>query len=106
MHMTTETRKELETLGNDIAELRKDLRSLVEAMGSDSSEHLHEMRERLSERLSHGMKQVRQGVGFAKDYGKQAVEQTRQTVTEHPLSTVLAAVGIGALLGLMLRGRG
>lgn len=90
-----EVNRELTQLKSDIANLRHDLGSLVEAMKSA------------------GLEQGKQYYGEAYDRAKRAGESIRaradqaygmigREVEEHPFASVLAAFGTGFVVGMLL----
>jgi ElaB/YqjD/DUF883 family membrane-anchored ribosome-binding protein len=111
-----EYRKELDSIRDDIKELRTDLKSLIESFKGNGKEAAQSVNERISEfateRLGHlkdaanvGVAYVKQAAATARCYGRMAVEKTQRQLEERPVTTLLVALGAGVILGRLLRRR-
>lgn len=106
--MAAETyHRELEALQEDIRQLRKDLKSIMETIGEDGKARLHQAGHRLTGFARDRIDQVRDAaeIAFAKvrKLGRSTKETIEKQIQEKPVLTLLAAVGVGMLLGKILR---
>ncbi len=99
-----ELRAELEALKEDLARLRADLGGLVEALKEAGAERVEGYRERAAEELRRRREAVEERLGAARERGRQAVEELGEGVGEHPISSLLAAFGVGFILARLLDG--
>jgi len=105
----SEVSVELETLKQDISKLSGDLKDMVHTVGAQGKEKLIENKKR----LEHALKTLRgeakekfdETYEFVREHGKECVEKGRQQIEERPLTAVGIALGVGVLLGLLIRRR-
>lgn len=89
-----DTYQELDNLKSELSNIREDLSNLMAALKEEAGSQAS----RVSEKMKAGYEASR-------DAGQKAYEKARQTVEDKPLVSVLAAFGIGFLMGkLLLRG--
>ncbi len=94
--------EELQAMKDDLADLRRDLKALLRATRTESSSRLHDLGDRLRGFTEEGAARLRHGVDHARGYGRVASEQAHKTVADHPLVTMLTAVGVGMALGRLV----
>ena len=105
MPTTASLDKELKSVKSDIRALREDLKELVAAVGHNGHSRWEHFRGRLGGEAAHRAEQIREGIAHLRDAGAHASEQAQETLSEHPLSSVFAALGIGVVLGRFVLGR-
>ncbi len=106
--MKTETMNghEVEALKRDLRDLRDDVKSLAESLKEVGKSRVTGARDRLGSILHEIGEQTRQQardvVDMAKQQGQQAVDSTRRTVGERPLTSLLVAFAGGLILSRFL----
>ncbi len=107
--MADETKKEFDALKADVAELRKDMRGLMEALSGEGKDKLDEARERFrraaGDAQAYAEDQVRRGYGAARAQTDDMAERTREQLDEHPLTILLGTFIAGLVLGKLLEKR-
>lgn len=100
---TTNYERAVDTLWKDFKELRTDLKAVIDALHSTARErvrdHVDDARNRASEAATRGAERVREAAASAAQAGQNALQRVRTTVEERPVLSLLAAIGIGALIG-------
>lgn len=90
--------EELQVLRDDVTKLRSDIASLVDVLKELGLQKAHEARDTLEDEFDVQKEKLRARFNSAREHGKGTVEDLEQHVTEHPLSSVLTAFGIGFIL--------
>jgi ElaB/YqjD/DUF883 family membrane-anchored ribosome-binding protein len=80
--------KEIETLRADVAKLRTDLSGIAVSLKDLGKGRVKE--------------ELRKGMEGARDRGKKSVETVEQQIEQRPLLALLAAFGVGVVLGKIL----
>jgi ElaB/YqjD/DUF883 family membrane-anchored ribosome-binding protein len=105
--MSTDANKELANIKNDLSELKKDIQGLTNALtelGKNkvdaASDRITETRDDLLDKLS--LAEIRERLGDLK--GEDALDAVREQVEKYPAGTLLAAVGVGVIIGALVGG--
>jgi len=108
--MTTEANKELENIKKDLAELKKDIKSLTSALTDIGKEQVEEAagtigrkKEVLLDSLS--LEEIKKRLADLTQEGEDALDVVREQVEKYPAGTLLASVGVGVLIGILLGNR-
>ncbi len=108
--MTTEANKELENIKNDLAELKKDIKGLTSALTDLGKEQVEDAagtigrkKEILLDTLS--LAEIKKRLADLTEEGEDALDVVREQVEKNPAGTLLASVGVGVLIGILLGGR-
>lgn len=89
-------------LAEDLARLREDLRRLTEHLGEEGAARLGRVRDVAQEKLEELEKAVEDLRRRAGEMGSNATSGLERTVREQPLLSLLAAFGVGVLIGRLL----
>jgi len=105
--MTTEANKEVENIKQDLADLKNDIKGLTVALKDMGKQQVDEAAEKLSDKKddlldSFSLAEIKQRLEELKGDGEDAVDMVKQQVEKNPVGTLLAAVGLGILLGKLL----
>ncbi|HBG25524.1 MAG: hypothetical protein A2Y10_05280 [Planctomycetes bacterium GWF2_41_51] len=96
--------QEIEDLKKDIGRLQKDFTSKLETVSATSKEKLMETKERVKEAIDSLRNQISQKASGAydniKEHSNVALDKSRQTIGEKPVTAVMVAFFAGALVGL------
>jgi len=105
--MTTEANKEVENIKQDLADLKNDIKSLTITLKDMGKQQVDEAAEKLSDKKddlldSFSLAEIKERLEELKGDGEEAVDMVKQQVEKNPVGTLLAAVGLGILLGKLL----
>jgi len=84
--------KEVQALKNDLGSLRKDVGELAEALRRTGGKKAAEARRTVEDELDHVIDEIR-------GRSRNAAAAVEKEVSDRPLTTILAAFGIGFVLG-------
>lgn len=94
--------QELQNLKSDVAALRSDISDLARTMGEIGTRRAHAFRDQVADDIRNSREELRRRLDKARDRGRQAYHDVEEQVTEHPLGSLAAAVGIGFILAKLL----
>ncbi|MCL7743843.1 hypothetical protein LV476_02600 [Guyparkeria hydrothermalis] len=99
---------ELEAVKADLAQLRGDVGDLLKAFREQSQERVRDRatqaRDDVQAAFDEGMDTLNRGYRRAREQGERRVEDAEQLVGNHPLTSVVAAFGIGFVIAKLLDG--
>ncbi|WP_197408206.1 MULTISPECIES: DUF883 family protein [unclassified Guyparkeria] len=99
---------ELEAVKADLAQLRGDVSDLLKVVREQSEERVRDRaskaRDDVQSAFEEGMDTLNRGYRRVRDQGEQRVEDAEQMVGNHPLTSVVAAFGIGFVIAKLLDG--
>lgn len=90
-------------LEEEMARLRADIASLAETLRDLAKEVASDTVDAVKEKLGQASGEVRDVASRAKEKAASAADSAEDTVKEHPLASVLIALGLGFLLAQLLR---
>ncbi len=96
------TEATVDKLVNDLKSVASDAEALMAATANDASERVREARQRASASLKKARERVEVLEQGLKDRAALAAREIDGYVHEKPWHAIAAAVGIGALLGLLI----
>ena len=100
--MTTDYEKAVESLSKDLKDLRADMKVLAGAFKDRARERFGDAKESVSECATHHLDQLHEA---AEDIGRacrQGVATVSEKIEKRPITSLLAAVGAGIILGRLL----
>ncbi len=86
--------QQLDSLRSDLSQLRSDMRDMVQLLVDTGRMEAVEFKDRLND-------QVREKTDVAFDKGRMVADRLETTIEENPMTSVLTALGIGFLLGIL-----
>lgn len=96
--------QEIEDLKKDISRLQKDFSSKLESVSASSREKLMETKEKIKDAIDTLRSQFSQKATDAyeniKGHSNMALDKSRQTIGQRPVTAVMVAFCAGALFGL------
>lgn len=95
-------KQEIDTLKSDVAKLRDDIGELVSALVDLVGDKAAATRTRVESEAKERLDELRAALERARERGGRAVGQMEHQIEERPLLSVLAAFGIGLILGKLL----
>lgn len=103
-----DSNEELEAVKADLAQLRGDVGDLVKAVREQNEQRVRDRasqaRDEVTSAFEEGMDTLNRGYRRVRDHGEQRVEEAEQVVGNHPLTSVVAAFGIGFVIAKLLDG--
>lgn len=94
--------EELETLKADVAKLRGDVGDLLDVLKSLGAEKWDDTKASLDDELEKRRREIRDALAGAKARGERTAQAVEGEITEHPVSSVMAAFGLGFLIAKLL----
>jgi ElaB/YqjD/DUF883 family membrane-anchored ribosome-binding protein len=98
----TQMREQVGELREDFSKLRSDLGHIVQTMVEAGKAQAGETRERLEARAKEQLDALAHGLSSTRDCGRAAAKKVYGQIEEHPLTSVLSALGVGFVLGLLI----
>jgi len=95
-------KKQTQAISNDTAQLAEDARALMAATADVAGEKVAEARQRLATALENG----KELVGRVREKAVERAKAAAEAVHAHPYQTIVIALGVGAVIGLLLARRG
>ena len=90
---------EFEALKRDLAHVRRDLKNLADAGMGNASGTAGATRARVGSEVRHAVDRLRSASGSAMDTEREMMDDMRRRVGDKPMTSVLAALGIGFAVG-------
>jgi len=97
-------KEEFDTLKGDFAKLRTDVADLLDVLKELGATRAGEARTSVEEELRARREQLREALHGAEERTRKAAKDVEDTVAEHPLSSLLAAFGVGFILAKLSQG--
>ncbi len=94
--------EEVNRLKADINALRRDISALTDALGGVASDYVEEARSKAREKTADVRGRVNERVHNAADSGKKVVDDLGDQIGERPITSMLAAAGLGFLVARIL----
>lgn len=94
--------KEVDAIRADVAKLGEDMAELTRIIKLLGVERASEFKESVSEGIDSANEELRRRVEAARARGRAATEEFEKTVEQHPLSSLLAAFGVGVIVARLL----
>lgn len=99
---------ELEAVKADLAQLRGDVSDLLQAVREQGQERVRDRatqaRDDVQSAFEEGMDTLNRGYRRVRDQGERRAEEAEELVGNHPLTSVVAAFGIGFVIAKLLEG--
>lgn len=103
--MSSDYEKAVDALMKDVKDLRADLRSILGAVHDRAKDSIEGAKESLRESGAERADQVKDAARAVGRKCHRAVSDCGAKIGEHPFLSVLAALGVGAVVGLLLKRR-
>jgi len=87
----------------EFARLRDDVTSLMETVKEAAAKEAHGVAEAVRDGIDGAAQRVRSGSQRVKDGAEGAAASLQANVEEHPIPSVLLALGLGVVVGILLR---
>jgi ElaB/YqjD/DUF883 family membrane-anchored ribosome-binding protein len=97
--------EDFEALREDLRRLRADVDKLVGSLADEQRGKADQLKRSAEEKLGKARDKARESIDSAATFGRESVATLERTVAERPLTSVLAAFGVGIAIGHLLRRR-
>lgn len=87
----------------DIEQLKEDVRKLTDSLQQLGRSKAEQGREELSARYDEAKRRAAELRGQAENFADESLTHARATVAERPFVSLAAALGVGVLLGALIR---
>lgn len=94
--------KEVQKLREDLSQLREDVSSLTQMMKDLGLQRAEELKGSAREEYRRRRAHFREQVDGLRDRGRDALDDVEEGIGEHPMSSLLAAFGLGFIIAKML----
>ncbi|WP_322520393.1 hypothetical protein SR882_06215 [Guyparkeria halophila] len=99
---------ELEAVKADLAQLRGDVGDMLKAFKEQNEARVRQgagrARDEVQSAFDEGLDTLNRGYEQARQYGDKRVEEAEQMVGRHPLTSVVAAFGVGFVIAKLIDG--
>ncbi|HKJ74623.1 MAG TPA: hypothetical protein VKA19_10945 [Alphaproteobacteria bacterium] len=95
-------RKEFDTLKADVNKLRGDVSELVDILKELGTEKTTSAKASVDEELARQREKLRATLTDARTRGRKAAESMEGEIAEHPMSSLIAAFGLGFVIAKLL----
>jgi ElaB/YqjD/DUF883 family membrane-anchored ribosome-binding protein len=103
--MSNDYEKSVDTLMKDVKDLRADMKGVLSALHGKAKDRVEGIKESLQEAGAERADQVRDAACAVGRSCQHALDGCAEKIAQRPFVSVLAAVGVGVILGDMLLGR-
>lgn len=103
-----DTNAELEAVKADLAQLRGDMTDLLKAVKEQNEQRVqhkaHQARDGVKAAFDEGVDTLNSGYEQVRAQSRERVDDAEQVLSNHPLTSVMAAFGIGFVVAKVLNG--
>lgn len=103
--MSNDYEKAVDTLMKDVKDLRVDMKRIVSALQRKTGDYVDSAKESLNESGAERVAQVRDAASAVEESCRQAVQSCAAKIGDRPFISMLGALGVGVILGGLLRKR-
>jgi len=100
--MTNDYEKAVEALSKDLKDLRADMKVLAGAFKERARERFGDAKESVSECATHHFDQLHEAADDIGRACRHGVATVSEKIEQRPLTSLLAAIGVGVILGRLL----
>ncbi|MFB3892295.1 MAG: YqjD family protein [Phycisphaerae bacterium] len=103
--MATDYEKAFDALRKDMGELRADVSALMDSLKESAKAKAAGARERVEETARKGAEHVKDAAEALRECGRKVKDHAVEALEDKPVLVLLAAVGLGAILGSLVAWR-
>lgn len=100
-----ELRKELDTLKTEFSKLQADTADLLNELKQVASKKVKNARSKIKENVEDSEEEIINRFEDARIKGRELIENVEGHVSDHPVSSLVAAFGVGFVVAKLLRNR-
>ena len=104
--MSTDYEKAVNALTNDVKDLRADMKDVIAAVKAKAGSYVDDAKASLHESAAHRLDQARDAADAVRQRYDDGVKSCAAKIVERPFVSVLAALGVGLVLGRLMRWHG
>ncbi|HEY7688754.1 MAG TPA: hypothetical protein VH835_08680 [Dongiaceae bacterium] len=102
-NIKTSGERDFAQLESDFAKLRDDVASLAGTVKDIAANEAYNVSDALRSSLDSATKQARKASKRMRSQAQDAADTFQESIEEHPISSILVALGVGVVVGMMLR---
>jgi ElaB/YqjD/DUF883 family membrane-anchored ribosome-binding protein len=103
--MSKDYEKAMDALAEDVKDLRADMKGVISALRGKARDRVEDAKESLHESAAHRIEQVRDAADAVRRRWHDGVKSCAAKIEERPFTSLLAALGVGMVLGGLMRWR-
>ncbi len=96
---------EIEELRCALASLREEFVTELEERRSAAMGRAGDVVDAVKDNICQAQERLREGLGEARTYGRQAIDEAHKKITERPVTSALVAFGVGLIIGKLIERR-
>ena len=104
MAASEELQDEIKRLKEDLGKLRGDVGDLLQVLRAAGLEQVAKSKDNITDELQRHREKVKAAVDKARLNSEKALDDLEENVSDHPLSAVLMAFGLGFIVAKLLNG--
>ena len=101
--MNKDYEKAVDALMKDVNDLRADMKDVVAALKAKAEDYVDDATESLHESAAHRVDQVRDAADAIRRKCHDGLKSCAAKTEEHPFASLLAALGVGVVLGGLIK---
>lgn len=101
--MSKDYEKTVDTLMKDVKDLRADMKDVIAAIKAKAGAYVDDAKDSLHESAAHRLEQVRDATDAIGRRCHDRLKSGAAKIEEHPFASLLAALGVGVVLGGLMR---
>ena len=101
--MSSDYDKAVDTLMKDVKDLRADMKGIVAAIKAKAGSYVDDAKDSLHESAAHRFEQVRDAADAIGQKYHDGLKSCAAKIEAHPFASLLAALGVGVILGRLMR---
>lgn len=99
---TSSFKQDLETLSSQAGVVKHDVSKLAHTAADTVRDGASELRDGAYQAVDSAKVKLSQAADYTKDHAADAAKSARQTVSDHPLTSLGIALGVGIIAGLLI----
>lgn len=103
--MSSDYEKAVDTLMKDVKDLRADMKDVIAAIKAKAGSYVDDARESMHESAAHRVEQVCDAAEAIGHKCHDGLKSCGAKIEEHPFASLLAALGVGVVLGGLMAWR-
>lgn len=104
--MSTDYEKAVNALTKDVKDMRDDMKDVIAAVKAKAGSYVDDAKASVHESAAHRLDQVHDAADAVRQRYDDGLESCASKIAERPFVSVLAALGVGWVLGRLMRWHG
>ena len=104
--MSTDYEKAVNALTKDVKDMRDDMKDVIAAVKAKAGSYVDDAKASVHESAAHRLDQARDAADAVRQRYDEGVKSCAAKIAERPFVSVLAALGVGLVVGRLMRWQG